>query len=440
MNSAKKALKNQDKPVRLGSTGEKKNPIVLVIIIAIVSIVLIAGVAYENLRPQNAVTIDGKKISVTKMMYNIWNVEMQYSYYDSMYQAMYNTSYWNMTADSETGATYAQQAKDEVMNIEVQSTLLYKEALDKGYSLTDEESKEVEEDVEGIAKHYTFWNRMRLGFTKSYLKKQLTRAKIVSRYRDDLIEGFDIDDEGITAEFNKDEYKEYNISYYYASITETDEDGNEEDLSKKEVNAIKDEMQELRDTADEAEDFSKLLDGDEETDEDAQDSEEESKAAYGTDSFIEKDGWRYASDKNCDIIKSLKVDAVSDVIVDEESGYIYFVRLDDNTSTETYDNEVEDAITNAEEEEFTKYYDELYKKHKVSINEKVWETVVMGEMTTGIEYIADTEENTSEDSDASEDESAEDGEESSDDGEASDEEGASEENGNSEEEDGTETE
>lgn len=427
MNSAKKAFKNQDKPVRLGSTGEKKNPIVLVIIIAIVSIVLIAGVAYENLRPQNAVTIDGKKISITKMMYNIWNVETQYSYYDSMYQAMYNTSYWNMTADSETGATYAQQAKDDVMSIEVQSTLLYKEALDKGYTLTDEESKEVEEEVEGIAKHYTFWNRMRLGFTKSYLKKQLTRAKIVSRYREDLIEGFDIDDEGITAEFNKDEYKEYDISYYYASITDTDEDGNEKDLSKKEVEAIKDEMQALRDTADTAEDFSKLLGDDEETDEDTEDNEEESKAAYGTDSFIEKDGWRYASDKNCDIIKNLKVDTISDVIVDEESGYIYFVRLDDNTSTETYDQEVEDAITNAEEEEFTKYYDELYKKHKVSINEKVWATVVMGEMTTNIEYIADTEADTSEDEDTSDDESSSEDEDASDEEDTSEDEGASQE-------------
>lgn len=397
MNSAKKALKNQNNPVRLGDAGEKKNPVVLILIIAIVSIVLIAGVAYENLRPQTAVTIDGKKISINKMKYNIWNVESQYDYYDRIYQAWYQTSYWDMTADSETGATYADQAKDEVMNMEIQMTLLYEKALEDGYSLTDEEATEVEDEITEITGHYTFWNRMRLGFTKSYLKKQLTRAKIVSRYREDLIDGFDVDDDAITAEFDKDEYKEYKISYYYADIMNEDSDGNKEEMSKKELAALTEELQALRDTADTAEDFSKLLgDGEDEEGSDSEndDAAEDEKFTYGTESFIEKDGWQYASDKNCDVIKALKVDEISDVIVDKESGYMYFVRLEDNTSTETYDQEVEEAIKNAEEEAFTEYYNELYAAHKVSINENVWSTVTMGSMTTGIEYI-ETKEDTS---------------------------------------------
>lgn len=397
MNSAKKALKNQNNPVRLGDAGEKKNPFVLILIIAIVSIVLIAGVAYENLRPQTAVTIDGKKISINKMKYNIWNVESQYDYYDRIYQAWYQTSYWDMTADSETGATYADQAKDEVMNMEIQMTLLYEKALEDGYSLTDEEATEVEDEIAEITGHYTFWNRMRLGFTKSYLKKQLTRAKIVSRYREDLIDGFDVDDDAITAEFDKDEYKEYKISYYYADIMNEDSDGNKEEMSKKELAALTEELQALRDTADTAEDFSKLLgDGEDEEGSDSEndDAAEDEKFTYGTESFIEKDGWQYASDKNCDVIKALKVDEISDVIVDKESGYMYFVRLEDNTSTETYDQEVEEAIKNAEEEAFTEYYNELYAAHKVSINENVWSTVTMGSMTTGIEYI-ETKEDTS---------------------------------------------
>lgn len=419
MNSAKKALKNQDRPVRLGDAGEKKNPVVLLIVIAIVSIILIAGVAYENLRPQNAVSIDGKNISINKMMYNIWNVESQYDYYDRIYQAWYQTSYWDMTADSETGATYADQAKDEVMNMEVQMTLLYEKALEDGYSLTDEEAAEVEDEITEITGHYTFWNRMRLGFTKSYLKKQLTRAKIVSRYREDLIEGFDVDDDAITAEFDKDEYKEYEISYYYASIMNEDGDGNQEEMPKKQLAALTEELQALRDAADTAEDFSKLLGDDESEDGGAEDgssseddaseeADEDQKFTYGTESFIEKDGWQYASDKNCDVLKALKTGEISDVIVDKESGYMYFVRLEDNTSTETYDTEVEDAITNAEEEAFTEYYNELYAAHTVSVNEKVWSTVTMGSVTTGIEYI-ETEEDAasggeSEDGSASEDE------------------------------------
>lgn len=427
MNSAKKALKNQDNPVRLGDAGDKKNPVVLILVIAIVSIVLIAGVAYENLSPQNAVTIDGKKISINKMMYNIWNVESQYDYYDRIYQAWYQTSYWDMTADSETGATYADQAKDEVMNMEIQMTLLYEKALEEGYSLTDEETTEVEDEIKEITGHYTFWNRMRLGFTKSYLKKQLTRAKIVSRYREDLIDGFDVDDDAITAGFDKDEYKEYEISYYYAGIVKEDGDGNQEELPKKELSELTEELQALREMAGTAEDFSKLLgDGEDEessdSDDNAADGEdaEDEKFTYGTESFIEKDGWKYASDENCDVIKALKVDEISDVIVDKESGYMYFVRLEDNTSTETYDQEVKDAITDAEEEAFTEYYNELYAAHKVSINEKVWSSVTMGSVTTGIEYIETPEDAASksgsesdEGDGGSEDEGTDEGDESS---------------------------
>lgn len=423
MNSAKKALKNQNRPVRLGDAGEKKNPVVLLVIIAVVSIILIAGVAYENLRPQNAVSIDGKNISINKMMYNIWNVESQYDYYDRIYQAWYQTSYWDMTADSETGATYADQAKDEVMDMEVQMTLLYDQAQEEGYSLTDEEAAEVDEEVTEIIGHYAFWDRMRLGFTKSYLKKQLTRAKIVTRYREDLIEGFDVDDDAITAEFDKDEYKEYEISYYYASIMNEDSDGNQEEMPKKQLSALKEELQALRDAADTAEDFSKLLD-DGESEDDDDDASEDETFTYGTESFIEKDGWQYASDENCDVVKALKTGEISDVIVDKETGYMYFVRLEDNTSTETYDTEVQDAITSAEEEAFTEYYNELYAAHTVSVNEKVWSTVTMGSMTTDLEYI-ETEEDAA---------SSEDSEEEDADTEAEDEDAEADETDSTEEE------
>lgn len=419
MNSAKKALKNQNQnQKRLGDTGDKKNPLALIVAVAVVSLILIVGVAYDSFKPQNAVTIDGKKISIEKMMYNIWTTETQYEYMDQIYQMNFGSSYWDMTAGS--GMTYRAQAKDEVMNQEIQATLMYQEALDAGYKLTEDEEKEVEEELQDILKMYSFWNRMRMGFTKSYLKKQIGRAKIVSRYREDLIEGFDVDDEEIKKDFKKADYKEYEIEYYSAPITEEDEDGNSITIGKKELSAVEKEMKDLRKDADTAEDFSKLLpeeesdDEEEESAESAESEENQASITYNSGSFLEKDGWQYASDKNCDIIKKLKVDEISDVIVDEESGYMYFVKLTDNTSTESYDEAVENAITEAENTAFDEWYEALKEKHKIKVNDKVWDTVEMGNVTTAIEReevtedSSDTEE--SEDSDADsegEDEDAE---------------------------------
>lgn len=416
MNSAKKAFKNQNNPVRVGDTGDnKKNPVVLIVVIALVSLFLIGGVAYENLKPEYAVTIDGKKISVNKMMYNIWNVENQYNYMDQMYQMYYNTSYWEMTADSETGATYADQAKDEVMNAEVSLTILYDEAIKAGYELTDDEKKEVQDDVKTIKERYSFWNRLRLGFTDSYLEKQLGKTKLVARYREDIIDGLDVDDETITAEINKDDYKEYEIGYYYVATTVSDEDGNSTRMGKKEIEALTEEMETFHKAAADAEDFSTLIGEDDDTTID-----------YGSTSFIEKDGWSFASEKNLKKIKAMAVDEISDVIVDDESGYIYFVKMVDNTSTESYDSAVDEAISDAEDEAFDEYYDEVYAKHKVSINEKVWGSVTLGNITTSIpqeetkeeESTSESSEETTgeEDSDASEEENGD--AESEDDSEA----------------------
>lgn len=416
MNSAKKAFKNQNNPVRVGDTGDnKKNPVVLIVVIALVSLFLIGGVAYENLKPEYAVTIDGKKISVNKMMYNIWNVENQYNYMDQMYQMYYNTSYWEMTADSETGATYADQAKDEVMNAEVSLTILYDEAIKAGYELTDDEKKEVQDDVKTIKERYSFWNRLRLGFTDSYLEKQLGKTKLVARYREDIIDGLDVDDETITAEINKDDYKEYEIGYYYVATTVSDEDGNSTRMGKKEIEALTEEMETFHKAAADAEDFSTLIGEDDDTTID-----------YGSTSFIEKDGWSFASEKNLKKIKAMAVDEISDVIVDDESGYIYFVKMVDNTSTESYDSAVDEAISDAEDEAFDEYYDEVYAKHKVSINEKVWGSVTLGNITTSIpqeetkeeESTSESSEETTdeEDSDASEEENGD--AESGDDSEA----------------------
>lgn len=417
MNSAKKALKNQDQnQKRLGDAGDKKNPIALIVIVAVVSLILIVGVAYDSFKPQNAVTIDGKKISIEKMMYNIWTTETQYEYMDQIYQMNFGSSYWDMMAGS--GTTYRDQAKDEVMNQEIQAALMYQDALDAGYKLTEDEEKEVEEELQDILKMYSFWNRMRMGFTKSYLKKQIGRAKIVSRYREDLIEGFDVDDEEIKKDFKEADYKEYEIEYYSAPITEEDEDGNSITIGKKELSAVEEEMKDLRKDADTAEDFSKLLpeeesdDGEEES---AESEENEASITYNSGSFLEKDGWQYASDKNCDIIKKLKVDEISDVIVDEESGYMYFVKLTDNTSTESYDEAVENAITEAENTAFDEWYEALKEKHKVKVNDKVWDTVEMGNVTTAIERqevtedSSETEESDDSDGDSEgEDEDAED--------------------------------
>ena len=188
---------------------------------------------------------------------------------------------------------------------------------------------------------------------------------MVERYRKDKIETFDIDDQAIKDSVIYDNYRQYDIEYLFVPTTTTDEDGKSIALSDEEKSAAYEKLKSYNDKAKETEDWSKLL------------PEDETVVTYKSADFVKTD--TTYSDEMKAMMTAMDNGAISD-IYEVEDGY-YIVRMVNNNSTESYDNAVEQAITSAEDQEFTKYYNELAAKHKTTTNDRALASMTMGNLT-----------------------------------------------------------
>ena len=148
---------------------------------------------------------------------------------------------------------------------------------------------------------------------------------------------------------------------YFVSKTGTDM----ENLEK--------EMEKLAADAAAAKDFSKLIKDEEKTD-----------IQYNSGNFTEKSGWSFVSETNLKKIKSMKNNEISEVFLDEEAGYYVFVKMIDNNSTESYESACDSAIKEAQDAKYDEWYTALKDGYKIEINDEIWDTVVIGTVTTGI--------------------------------------------------------
>uniref|UniRef100_UPI003078FF17 peptidylprolyl isomerase n=1 Tax=Jutongia sp. TaxID=2944204 RepID=UPI003078FF17 len=150
------------------------------------------------------------------------------------------------------------------------------------------------------------------------------------------------------------------------------------------------ELQELYKKAADAKDFSKLLKDDSKSD-----------IKFSDTSFTEKDGWSMVTDKKLlKQIKSMKKDEISDIIKDEKSGYVLFVKMVDNNSNDSYKKACDSAITSAKNDAYDTWYQGILENYKVSTNSDVWDDVTIGSVTTDIVTAADLEKMNGDSSDA----------------------------------------
>ena len=125
-------------------------------------------------------------------------------------------------------------AKLEAINNFVYELILYKEAVANGYTLTEEESEKVEENVNsfindlGLSEKFLKEN----GFTPEFLRDVFTRNTLATRFKQDVIDSLDIDDEAIKAEFKYEDYRQYDIEYLFISTAPTETDDEESDDNK----------------------------------------------------------------------------------------------------------------------------------------------------------------------------------------------------------------
>lgn len=422
MNSAKNVLKNQDNPkVRRKDPGERKTPVFAIIVIAAVVIFLCAGVLYEQLKPQVVLTVNGENISLKDMQYRIWSSEQTGAQMESFYQMYGGGSYWDAASATDSTKTNRQEMKENVLNSEIQCAILYNEAKAAKITLTDKEKTEIEKSANDILDRYSFTGRLELGFSKKYLKKQMERQKLADKFKEAKIEEFGIKEEDVTKDISKEEYRQYDIEYYMASYKKTDENNEEQELSSAEKKELQKKMEALVEKSATAEDFTKLLDDDEQS------------ITYTSGNIIEKDGFTYLSDEQLAEVKKMKNDEISSVIDDTENKCYFVIKMIDNNSEEAYKSACDSAVETEKETQFNTYYEELYATYKVTTNSDVWSTVVMGTVTTGVKEVEKKEETKDEDS-------SDDKNDSSDEEDTSDEKASGDDNSDEDTKDATESE
>lgn len=362
MNNSKKSIKVSHKTTKKPFT---ISPKIWVVVGAVLGLSLIVGILFDQLYKRPLVTIDDEKYYLEDLTYQFYNTESTYNYINQLYGG----SYWDMPYNDSTDMTVRDYAKLETLNNVIFEQILYNEALDNGYTLTQEELDKIDIDVDstlndkGLSEELISKN----GFTAEYLKSIFSKNALANRYKQDLIEKFDIDDEAIKAEINYDDFRQYDIEYLFISTQKTNEEDNSQvpfnDEEKKEA---MNKITVLREKALETADWSGLI------------PEEETSLQYRESNFLAND--TFFSEKLMSTMVAMENGDITEVI-EEEGGY-YVVRMINNNSSETYDNNVKEAITKKEEEIFAKEYnDNIIPKHSFTINDKAIRNLRMGRIT-----------------------------------------------------------
>lgn len=415
MNSSKKLLnKNNmdDKISKPGTAPSSRTPlkgngqaegpstkaIALAVVCVLLILVLCIGVAVQQFKPQTVLKVGDTKFSMDDMLYPIYERESSYLPSNELYANYMGTTVWDVSYMGEnpqvdSSLTNAEGLKQEIINAETEYEVLYQEAVKANYELTEDEKKEAKEQAEDAVKGLSWSQKVKLAISSNKLVKRFEKRILAERYKEDRKAETDVtvDESQVKAEISAEDYRQYDIQYYSFSKTSTDPTtGESKTLKDDEIAKLEKELKQLAKKAKKADDFTTLLG-----------EEKEGDIKYAEGNFTEKDGWSaYLSDDNLKKIKAMKNNEISQVIVDEKTGYYMFVKMINNNSTESYDTACEEALEAAKTETYYSWLENLEGGYEIKTYDSVWDDVTIGTVTTEIVTADDlakmAEENSSE--------------------------------------------
>lgn len=363
MNKSKKSISGPKKAKKKAFTISSK---VWIIVGAVLGLALIVGILIDQIYESPLVNIDGKKYYLKDMTYHFYNSEATYNYIDQLYGG----SYWDMSYSEGSDMTVRDYAKLETLNNFIFEEILYSEATANGYTLTQEDLDTINKNIDTILNDSGLDEKFfkKNGFTEEYLKHVFTKNTLANRYKQDVIDSLDVNDEEIKAGFNFSDYRQYDVEYLFISTEKTnEEDSTQIPMDEAEKKAALDKITELREKALDAEDWSTLL------------PEDENELKYRKTYLLPDD--TYFPENLRNIMFEMENEEITDV-VEAEDGY-YVVRMINNNSDETYNRAVEDAIKNEEESAFSEeYLNNILPEYEIKLYNNAINNLRMGRITT----------------------------------------------------------
>ena len=362
MNKSKKPIKATKKSKKSVVTVNRKYWLIPSIILGVF---LVAALLFDQLYERVLIKIDDEKYHLSDLTYYFYDVETGYNSYSSIFGPID----WSTPYDESGSVTLGDVAKQEAAGIAIFNEIMYREALAANYSLTEEETNTINNEIasllyeQGISQEVLEEN----GFTGDYLKKVKEKVALAKRYRSDIIDQLAVDDEAIKAEVSYEDFRQYDIEYLFISTQKTDESGNQTPMSEEEKKAAYEKIQAKYDQALTTEDWSTLV------------PEDEEELQFTENNFIKTDT-TYPEDLKT-MMMGMENGEISE-IVSAETGY-YIIKMVNNDNPETYNTTVESNITSAEDAAFETYYGEnILTKYDIKMNEGALKNVDMGSFTT----------------------------------------------------------
>lgn len=292
------------------------------------------------------VKVGKEKLYLPELMYYVYQAEKEGQVYEEMYQEFFSESYWD--TEYEEGKTFRKVAKEDAFENAVMYSIFTEKAEESGYSLSPEEEADCEktatEEYAGLSEK----QRDAIGLERKEFISLKKKVTLGNKYYDALMESLEVDEEKAVSGIFEEDYIQYDVEYLYAA-------------EKKDLKPYLQRALDGEDFAGMAEEQPQLLEA-------------------GSIGFIEGD-YSLGEAFEEEALK-LSDGEVCEEIVAEEDGY-YIIRMIDDNSREGYEAACEQAILNAENEAFKKAYEKIKKGFKIKKYDSEWDSLVIGELTTG---------------------------------------------------------
>lgn len=340
----------------------KRKKFSIVALLGVIIGISVFMTACSSSNEKEVLKIDDIKIGMNEIMYYIYQKEEEGNSYEQFYQSYLESSYWDMAYDEEH--TFRQVAKEEAMENAIMYTIFEEKAKEAGYSLTEQEKEAVSKEAEQFFTSLSETQKEKMGLTVEQLTVLKEKILLGSKYYDELMDSISIDEEFVTSEINVEECRQYDISYIHIPTIEYDENSNRIEYDKKQKKEAYEKILALLPKAKETKDFNDLV------------SEDEMMIfEIGEIGFSEGDEL-FGPVFEKEALK-LENGQVADKIIEEEDGY-YIVRMDNNNSTEAYDEAVVQAMEVARYEAFQKVYSQIKEDYNIEINASLWDNITLG--------------------------------------------------------------
>ena len=269
---------------------------------------------------------------------------------------------YNKIASFLYATGYVQEDKNKGINNNILSFIIdnevaYQDAQRENIKVEDKDVNEKYEDLKETLKSNSAYKAKldEVGVNDDFLKSQVKKDLIVSKYKENFMKNIKINDNEIKTYYDnhKDEFTKEEVRASQILISTLDDNNNVVNQEQKEK--LKDKAEDIIEKLKNNEDFAILA------------------KEYSDDKNSGKDGgdlgYFSKEDKNIDFtnpVFKLEKDQLSDII-ETEYGY-HIVKLTDNKSvTKTLEESKEDIKNKILNQKYTQHIDSLYKNGKITI-------------------------------------------------------------------------